>query len=44
MNWTPRTVMEPMSVTLALAVVEPETVDPDSGDVMVTTRVPRPRL
>ena len=42
LNWTPTTVREPMIVVLALTGVEPETVDPDLGEVMVTTRVPKP--
>ena len=33
---------EPMIVTPASTVMEPETVDPDGGDVMVTTRLPAP--
>src|SRR5437773_3838605 len=40
LNWTPATVREPMIVTPALTAMEPETVDPDAGDVMLTTRLP----
>jgi len=39
LNWTPTTVREPMIVTLAETGTEPETLDPDPGDVMVTTRL-----
>src|SRR5947207_8361027 len=41
-NWTPTTVREPMIVTLAETGTEPETLDPDLGDVMVTMRLPTP--
>ena len=39
-NWTPATVRAPMMLTLALTVMVPETVDPEVGEVMVTTRLP----
>ena len=39
-NWTPTTVIRPTIVTLALTEIVPETVDPDAGDVMLTTRLP----
>src|SRR5437016_5226946 len=42
LNWTPTTVSAPTIDTLALTVMEPETVDPDAGDVMLTTRLPKP--
>ncbi|PYU98036.1 MAG: hypothetical protein DMG10_29320, partial [Acidobacteria bacterium] len=35
-------VREPMIVTLALTVMELETVEPDAGDAMLTTRPPKP--
>ena len=41
-NWTRWTVRRPMMVTFALTAIVPPTVDPDVGDVMVTTRLPAP--
>ena len=39
-NWTPATVSAPMALTFALTVMVPETVEPEAGEVMVTTRLP----
>src|SRR5438552_3491383 len=40
LNWTPATTRFPMMLTLAVTGIEPETVDPEAGDVMVTIRLP----
>src|SRR6266852_6218279 len=40
LNWTPSTVRRPMMLTLALTGTVPWTVEPDCGDVTVTTRPP----
>jgi hypothetical protein len=41
-NWTPVTVRAPTIVTLAVTGTVPLTVDPEAGDVTVTTRLPSP--
>jgi len=40
LNWTPSTIRKPTTVTLGADRDRPETVDPESGAVIVTTRVP----
>ena len=40
MNWTPATVRAPTIVTLAVTGTVPLTVDPEAGDVTLTTRLP----
>ena len=42
LNCTPRTVIRPMMLMLALTGTVPETGDPESGDVIVTIRLPSP--
>ena len=41
-NWTPRTVIRPMTLTLALTGTVSETIDPEAGDVIATIRLPSP--
>src|SRR6266545_2352600 len=42
LNWTPATTRDPtmLTLTLALTGTVPATVDPEAGDVIVTTKLP----
>src|SRR6266581_493834 len=40
LNWTPATTRDPTMLTLALTGTVPATVDPEAGEVIVTTKLP----
>src|SRR6266704_730312 len=40
LNWTPATTRDPTMLTLALTGTAPATVDPEAGEVIVTTKLP----